>query len=603
MRIILAVSLLQTVLCSTQRESSGKVPDSDVILSFTREFGYRALSGTYDKYCALRFDPSNTLKAKGEKFTASPTVQENLVVGVQSNNGKAQVTHHSDDGRIDIFKRPDVLSRFAADWGESNHKVFCIAQPDIPTFSENIKEARLTKSELKDQPTLHCTVKDPEDNEERTIRYVLPRIYKADVLIMMRIKEKKVLDGRTPIELTGSPVSEGFKFTDEYNAPSAAKTEENKGTISLGTKSLELPSKEKNRYFANAWCTAVLAQVKNVEAKIKEFVDTYQKKENNSVSKVPNGLVMEYSHGAKFSKKDGQCSITMYTIDKDKDAVLGLYQDLIHMNPQGLCFGGTSLDLVPDLGDPGNWSADLEMDPYTQNPNLKCYHNSDNTKKSRQLIAEYRLPFAYSASLPLQQSPKSYKVHKAQPDSSDKEGQGEETADDKTHRKLSRPGIFGQINSSRGGNSPLKGEAPVNAIVFLDKYHDASGGIDKTAVRGIGVMAAKYCAHLDHMKKTFLVTRDDNFMLEFSDQLKKVREKTYVKTDVAESAGKSEVHDVHALTEQAAPGTEIQGRPGFVKPENEIGGPALRAGTGRDIPGMGAPAGSILSSVFRWGSK
>lgn len=543
MKLIMSVVLLQTVLSPVEGTADGKVPKSDVILSFPREFGYRAASGTYDKLCALRFDPSNTFKqsTKGANqggqdtsLVSDDNTKKLETVPGSSTAADTKIARHSDDGHIDIFNNPNVLSMFAAHW-KSEATAFCVAQPDNLTANGIIKKARLTRSEFKDQPTLHCTVEESGPSSSRTIRYVLPRLYTNDVLVMKRIADAKYFSSGTT-EVPAGKLESDFIFTDEYNTPGVAGSKADEKPDQATQANDKVSSADKNRYFANVWCHAVLLRVKEVEAGIQKFVDSYNAMKpedraaaprSSSTPEGPNVLEIEYSHGAKFSKKDGQCSITMYTIDKENEAVLPRYHDLIHMNSQGLCFGGTTLDEVPDFKEPSEWSADLEMDPHSQNPNLKCFHQSA-PGGPRQLIAEYRLPFAYSASQPLQQSPKSYKDDKAQADTTS-EAQVEPQADEKTHSKFWMGGTLGQISSFMSRNRPFKGDKPPNAITFMDKYHDATEGIDKTAIRGIGVMAAKYCAHLNYMKEAFLVASADNFMQEFSKHLQEVRVKTYAR--------------------------------------------------------------------------
>ena len=97
-------------------------------------------------------------------------------------------------------------------------------------------------------------------------------------------------------------------------------------------------------------------------------------------------------------------------------------------------------------------------------------------------------------------------------------------------------GTFGRMNAFVDRKVRFRLDTPKDAIEFIDKYDDASGGVDKTKIRGIGLMAAKYCSHLNYMKEAFLVASAGDFMGEFTKHMAKVREETYQKPKIDKPA-------------------------------------------------------------------
>lgn len=474
--------------------------DNKIQLDYPREFGYRAPGNIFfnsmkplsrvqkDWFCTLKFDPVNAWKI------SSP-----------NSPGLAQKA-------LDQLNDSQIREGLKAVLTKKMRGEFCIDTP--PPIKDNkilLSAARLTRSQHKDQATLHCTYSDVvagSDNKDlRVASYTIPDKYSSDLL-----KQEKYNIGMTTdamavhkpknYDLTLKKVEDHYDKHADITDPDSL-------------------------YGAELWCTAIAEKRKEVEDILFAFLKTpVAGAQSSPVQFLGGPLDIIYSHGARFGKANNQCSITFFGRWSEEEGLASRYETLVSMNHQGLCFGGPSLDEVVPA--PSSVKlAWLEKDTHSENPVLKCFERVQPPNRTGegngqreiseeeipQIFAEYRLPFKYHAFDPLKQTPITIKPAvptkkggDGNPNSTPEESNAQ--AGDSDKADSARGGIFGRAFLSGSTSSKMasmgnymSGKDSRGGIEFIDKYNDPFSGTDKTNASGF--MAQQYCSHLMYMKNVF----------------------------------------------------------------------------------------------------
>lgn len=488
---------LSGTFISLASPSSSTIPGENFKLEFPRalELSTESLQFT-DKSCALSFDPRS---------------------------------FEDPDNYMDSLNDITQLARFQEHLKRTVNDGVCIYQVlDLVDPQVTLKSATLTRSNYPDQPALVCKFRatnSPTDKDE-LVAYTFDKTEDFDVLTITK-KQMRVMAFRD-VEIgvpAGFDEPTDFDFKDDYGR--IKKPEELKVS----------------RYYATRWCNTIIWKQRFLVQQLERFlkhsavVSGFASKTNSTAT---------YSHGARMSATDNKCAITFFRASHDDSNYASMYQNLVHMNPHGLCFSGKDLDSVGPMPTGKKLTrAVLAQDRRTKRDTLKCFEEAAPDSKEDVIFAEYLLPFEYKKSDPLRHNPDESKVianlsdmadydvfsltnyarfrdmkvakPASKPDGLPAEDVGTESDEDPETGEKKKSSIFsGLAGLASAVAAPFRPVAAKASDVYKAMFghqvkgpqipffdaHDGKHYVDRTARHGD--IAEKYCRHLYFMRDSFI---------------------------------------------------------------------------------------------------